>query len=169
MAKNLSNKILNVIFSISAVLILALDQFTKYFINKQPGEIFPIEIIPNLFYISRVTNTGAAFGLFQDKTNVFIIISIIAIILIIILKIKLNLPSVFYNLGLGFILGGAAGNLVDRLIFSGQVTDYLHLEYFAVFNVADSFIVIGFGIMLIIIIKTFFKKEPAKEIDQEKK
>ena len=169
MVKQLSKGPLNVIFAISAALVLVLDQVTKYIVNIQPEEVFPVEIIPNIFYISRVTNTGAAFGLFQDKTKIFIAISIVAIILIIVLKIKLNLPSVFYNLGLGFILGGAAGNLIDRILFAGQVTDYLHLEYFAVFNVADSFIVIGFGIMLIIIIRTFFKKDPAKEIDAEKK
>ncbi len=168
MAKQLSNKILNIIFSISAIIVFVLDQYTKYIVNMQPEEIFPIEVIPKLFYITRVTNTGAAFGIFQDKTKIFIIISIVAIILIIILKIKLNIPSVFYNLALGFILGGAAGNLLDRILYSGEVTDYLHLEYFAVFNVADSFIVIGFGIILIIIIRTFFKKDPAKQIDSEK-
>jgi signal peptidase II len=73
------------------------------------------------------------------------------------LKIKMPINSFFYNLALGFILGGAIGNLIDRIII-GEVTDYLYVAYFAVFNIADSFIVIGFGIIIVIIIKTFFKK-----------
>ena len=64
-------------------------------------------------------------------------------------------------MGLGFVLGGAIGNLIDRILFKGQVTDFIHVEHFAVFNVADSFLVIGFGIIIIIILKYFFKKGAA--------
>jgi len=153
-----SNKLLNILFAVPAAVILILDQATKYLVNNLPQSKLPIEIIPNFLYIIRITNTGAAFGLFQDKTKIFIIISIIAIILIIILKIKMNLKNIPYNIGLGFVLGGALGNLVDRLFFKGEVTDFLHIVYFAVINVADSFIVIGFGIIIVIILKYFFKK-----------
>ena len=153
-----SNKLLNLIFAINATVILILDQLTKYLVNHLPQSVLPIEVIPNFIYIIRITNTGAAFGLFQNRTKIFIIISIIAIILIIILKIKMNLKTVLYNIGLGFVLGGALGNLVDRLFFKGEVTDFLHVVFFAVFNVADSFIVIGFGIIILVIIKFFFKK-----------
>ena len=153
-----SNKLLNTIFAINAAVILILDQVTKYIINHLPQRVLPVEVIPNFLYIIRITNTGAAFGLFQNRTKIFIIISIIAIILIIVLKIKMNLKTVFYNVALGFVLGGALGNLVDRLLFKGEVTDFLHVVFFAVFNVADSFIVIGFGIIIFIILKFFFKK-----------
>jgi len=153
-----SNKLLNLIFAINATVILILDQLTKYLVNHLPQSALPIEVIPNFIYIIRITNTGAAFGLFQNRTKIFIIISIIAIILIIILKIKMNLKTVLYNIGLGFVLGGALGNLVDRLVFKGEVTDFLHVVFFAVFNVADSFIVIGFGIIILVIIKFFLKK-----------
>jgi len=153
-----SNKILNLIFIISAVIILSFDQITKYIINEMPQSKFPVEILPNFIYITRITNSGAAFGLFQNKTNIFIIISIIAIILIIILKIKMDIRSFFYNLALGFILGGALGNLIDRLFKIGEVTDFINVIFFAVFNVADSFITIGFSIIIIFIIRNFFKK-----------
>ena len=156
-----SKKILNIIFSVSAIIILVLDQITKYIINMKPQETFTVSIIPGVLYIARVTNSGAAFGMFQSRTNILIIISIIAIILIIILKIKLNIKSVLYNLSLGLVLGGALGNLVDR-IFIGEVTDFLHLAYFAVFNVADSFIVIGFCIIIFIIIRSFLIKDLLK-------
>ena len=158
MKTKFSNKILNLIFIITSALILIFDQITKYLINKMPQSRFPVEIIPNFIYITRITNTGAAFGLFQDKTKIFIIISIIAIILIIILKIKMDIKSFFYNLALGFILGGALGNLIDRLFKIGEVTDFLNVVFFAVFNIADSFITIGFGIIIIFIIRSFFKK-----------
>jgi signal peptidase II len=156
-----SNKVLNIIFAFTAFVILVGDQLSKYIINRQPQHIFPIEIIPNFFYLTRITNSGAAFGLFQGKINIFIIISIIAIILIIVLKIKMNIRSVFYNIALGFILGGAVGNLIDRVILR-EVTDFIHIVFWAVFNVADSFIVIGFGIIIIIIIRSFFKKGAVK-------
>jgi len=158
MKKEVSNKLLNVLFAVPAAIILILDQSTKYVINHLPQSIFPIEVIPNFIYLIRITNTGAAFGLFQNRTKIFIIISIIAIILIIILKIKMNLKIVLYNIGLGFVLGGALGNLIDRLFFKGEVTDFFQIVYFAVINVADSFIVIGFGIIIFVIIKYFFKK-----------
>jgi signal peptidase II len=119
---------LNIYFGVTAAIILILDQVTKYLVNGLPDESLPISIIPDLIYISRITNTGAAFGLFQGRINIFIIISIIAVILIIILKIKLNIKSILYNIALGFILGGALGNLIDR-IFRREVTDFIHLPF----------------------------------------
>lgn len=166
MVRKLSGWVLNLIFVITGLIVLALDQSTKYYVNVQPTDVFPIEVIPKFIYILKISNSGAAFGFFQNKTNILIIISIIAIILIIVLKIKLDLKSVLYNISLGFILGGAAGNLIDRIVW-GEVTDFFHVVYFAVFNVADSFIVIGFAIIIIIVLKTFFRKEPLNIIDLE--
>ncbi len=161
METKVSNKLLNTLFAVPAAVILILDQLTKYIINHLPQSVFPIEVIPKFIYLIRITNTGAAFGMFQNRTKIFIIISIIAIILIIVLKIKMNLRIVLYNIGLGFVLGGALGNLVDRLLFKGEVTDFFQIVYFAVINVADSFIVIGFGIIIFVILKYFFKKGAA--------
>jgi signal peptidase II len=166
MARKLSGLVLNLIFVLTGMLVLGLDQYTKYYVNVQPVGVFPIEIIPKFIYILKISNSGAAFGFFQNKTNILIVISIIAIILIIVLKIKLDLKSVLYNVALGFILGGATGNLIDRIIW-GEVTDFLHVVYFAVFNVADSFICIGFVIIIIIVLRTFFRKEQLNNIDLE--
>ena len=164
MVKKLSIRLLNLLFAVTGLLVLGFDQCTKYYVNVQPSGIFPIEIIPKFIYILKISNSGAAFGFFQNKTNILIVISIIAIVLIIVLKIKLDLKSVLYNISLGFILGGAAGNLIDRIVW-GEVTDFLHVVYFAVFNVADSFIVIGFAIIIIIILRTFFRKEQLIKIN----
>jgi len=98
-----------------------------------------------------------------------IIISIIAVILIIFLKIKLKLHSFFLNLGLGLLLGGTIGNLIDRIAFR-EVTDFLSVDFFAVFNVADSFINIGFAIIAVILIRTYIKNNKmAKEKSKEEK
>ena len=71
----------------------------------------------------------------------------------------LSLDYIFYNVTLGFILGGALGNLADRF-FAGEVTDFISFTIFPpVFNVADSFIVIGFSLIIILILKEHFRKD----------
>ena len=147
------------VFLVSAVAILSLDQITKHIVNKNLPVSSSIEVIPKIFFITNIKNSGASFGLFQSRTNVLVVVSIIAVILIIILKIKLNLNSIIYNISLGFVLGGAIGNLLDR-VFIGEVTDFFYFVYFPpVFNVADSFIVIGFGVIILIISKKYLKKD----------
>ena len=162
-----SNVFYNFLFISTAILVLIGDFISKQLVLRTIDPYESITIIPGLLYITNVRNSGAAFGIFQNMTDLFIIVSGIAAILIIILKIKIIIRSFFYNLGLGFILGGALGNLYDR-IFVREVTDFIHVRYFAVFNVADSFIVIGFFIVVIVLFKAFFstkdnKKEDGKE------
>lgn len=150
---------MNLYFIISAAVILVADQVTKYIVVQKIPMNNSIEVIKGFFYITPINNTGAAFGMFQGYTRVLTVVSIIAIFLIIFLKAIINLNSVFYNISLGFILGGAMGNLVDRY-FAGEVTDFLNFSFFgAVFNVADLFINVGFCITIIIILREYFKKK----------
>lgn len=151
------NVLTNVYFFISAVCILILDQVTKYIIIEKLPINSSIEVIDGFFYITHVKNSGAAFGLFQDSTRTLTIISIVAIVLIIILKIMLKLNYAFYNVSLGLILGGALGNLIDRY-FVGEVTDFINFTFWPVFNIADSFIIIGFCLIIILIFREYFKK-----------
>jgi len=151
------NVLMNVYFSISAVCILILDQVTKYIIIEKLPINSSIEVIGGFFYITNVKNSGAAFGLFQDSISTLTIISIVAIVLIIILKIILKLNYAFYNVSLGFILGGALGNLIDRY-FVGEVTDFINFTFWPVFNIADSFIIIGFCLIIILMLREYFKK-----------
>jgi len=154
--------VMNLFFLASAVSILLLDQATKYIINKNIPVNNSIEIIPNIFFLTHVKNSGAAFGLFQNNTNIFIAVSVIAVILIIVLKVKLCINSLFYNISLGFILGGALGNLIDRFLV-GEVTDFFNFVFWPVFNVADSFIVIGFCLLIFVLFKKYFKKGEARK------
>ena len=157
-SRGIRNVLMNVYFLISAVCVLILDQVTKYIIIEKLPISSEIEVIRGFFYITHLKNTGAAFGLFQDSTRTLTIISFVAIALIIILKIILKLNYAFYNVSLGFILGGALGNLIDRY-FVGEVTDFLNFTFWHVFNIADSFIIIGFCLIIIIMLREYFKKE----------
>ncbi len=156
------NILMNVYFLVTAVLVLVADQITKNLIIQNVPENSPsIEIIRGLLYITHVKNSGAAFGMFQGYTNILAIISIVAIVLIIILKVILKLNFAFYNVSLGFILGGAIGNLIDRY-FMGEVTDFINLSFIPVFNIADFSLIIGFCLLVIIIIREYFKKEKSR-------
>ncbi|MDD3520798.1 MAG: signal peptidase II [Actinomycetota bacterium] len=149
---------LDIVFALCAIAVLIIDQITKNMIIERVEINAQIELIPNFLYITHIKNTGAAFGMFQNSVSILIVISFIAIILVAILKATLRIYSFTYNTALGFILGGATGNLFDR-IFLREVTDFIQVNYFAVFNGADSFLVIGFILLFIIILKVFFKKE----------
>lgn len=153
------NIIMNIYFIISAICVLVIDQVTKYIVIRKLPVNESVEIIKDFFYITHVNNTGASFGLFQGYTKILMAISIIAIFLIVLLKVILRINTIFYNISLGFILGGALGNLVDRY-FAGKVTDFFNFTFFgAVFNVADLFINIGFCLTIIVILKEYLKSK----------
>ena len=155
------NILMNVYFLVTAILVLVADQVTKNLVIERVPENSSIEIIRGFLYITHVKNSGAAFGMFQGYTNILAIISMVAIVLIIILKVILKLDFAFYNVSLGFILGGAIGNLIDRYLM-GEVTDFINLRFIPVFNIADSSLIIGFCLIIILIIREYFKKEKTR-------
>ncbi len=158
MSKRKKSILMNVYFLLTGVAVLIVDQVTKYLVTIKVPEGTSVKFIPGFLYFTNVKNTGAAFGMFQSYTKVLTIISLVAILLIIILKVMLSLDFVFYNISLGLILGGALGNLVDRY-FIGEVTDFISFSFFPpVFNVADSFIVIGFILIIILILREYLKQ-----------
>ena len=161
-SKKARSILMNVYFLLTGVIVLVVDQITKYFISIKVAEGSTIEVIPRFLYFMNIKNTGAAFGMFQSYTKILTIVSLVAIFLIIILKVMLNLEYVFYNISLGFILGGALGNLVDRY-FIGEVTDWISFSFFGpIFNIADSFIVIGFILIIILILREYLKQGKTK-------
>jgi signal peptidase II len=130
------------------IFIVFIDQITKYLIRKSlpPHEV--VRILPGL-NIVHVSNTGAAFGILRGAGNLFfVVISIIAVAVILYLLIKERRHFLPYSL----ILGGAIGNLIDRITI-GHVTDFIDLYagnlHWPAFNVADSCLTIGI-IMLFI-------------------
>lgn len=123
--------------------IVFFDQLFKFLVSRNLSFNQSLPIIKNVFHLTLVHNQGAAFGIFKSQVNLFILISICAIIVIVLsLKKyrgkKLNL----YSFSLVLILAGASGNLIDRIAF-GYVIDFLDFRIWPVFNIADSAITIG--------------------------
>jgi signal peptidase II len=122
--------------------VVFLDQFTKYLAAKYLMPVGSYPVIKHFFHLTYVENRGAAFGMLQNKTLFFIVITVVVGIVLIYSMIKLPENSL-YNYTLAMILGGAIGNLIDRVRL-GYVVDFIDFKFFpAVFNVADSFIVVG--------------------------
>jgi len=123
------------------LIILSLDQLTKFLVNKSLSLNQSLPVIRGVLNITLVHNKGAAFGLLKDQLPLFIIVSIFAVLLIV-LNLKGHKGINLYSLSLTLILSGALGNLIDRALF-GYVIDFLDFRIWPVFNVADSAITIG--------------------------
>jgi len=133
-----------------AAAIFCLDRISKFFAVRELNLNASLPVIKDVFHLSLVHNTGAAFGIFKGATFFFITVTISAIIAIIIYMRKAAKPFFLRDIAFGLILGGSFGNLTDRLRF-GYVVDFLDFRIWPVFNVADSAVTIG-AIMLIICI-----------------
>lgn len=156
------NKYIPFVIAFVAIII---DQLSKEIIRARLAVGDSIPVIDNVLHITHTENTGAAFSLFRDQIGVLTIISILAVVIIsyLIVKFQSNFRPVDM-LAWGLFLGGTAGNLIDRIIFS-RVTDFIDVIAinFPVFNIAD--ICIDTGAFLIIILSlTGSKKanEPGK-------
>ena len=124
-----------------AVLFFLVDQFSKFLVREflELGHSFPDR---GFFRITHTFNTGSAFGLFRDQNGPLILVSVIGITILVLIYRSQTRPSKVLRLSLALQLGGAAGNLLDRLRL-GHVTDFLDVGSWPVFNLADSSIVIG--------------------------
>jgi signal peptidase II len=138
------------------VAIVLIDQATKLIVDRTMPLHHSIPVIENFFSLTYVRNTGAAFGILADSHELFrltflIAFSLAAIGFILVMLRRLPENEKALTVALAFILGGAVGNLIDRLIY-GEVIDFLDFYWsgyhWPAFNVADSFITIGVLIML---------------------
>ncbi len=121
--------------------VLFLDQLSKFLAASFLQLNTPVLLIKDFLNLSLVHNRGAAFGILKNQLFVFVIISLVAIALIL-YHLKDKKKSILSSISLSLILGGAAGNLIDRLRF-GFVIDFLDFRIWPVFNLADSAITIG--------------------------
>ena len=151
-----------------AVGVLVLDRFTKWIVASRLSLHDGINVIPDFFRIVHVENTGAAFGLFSEsayewKLALLIMFSLLALIVVTVLLWKNSHIVSATGTALSLILGGALGNLWDRVI-AGHVTDFLEFHigtyYWPSFNVADSAIVVG---ALLLVADILFAKSPERE------
>lgn len=133
---------------VSAILVVVLDQASKYLVRASLPYEHSVPIVKGLFFITHVQNKGAAFGLFSGKQVLFVIATVISVALIIAYYLRAHDGHLVFNIALGLELGGALGNLIDRLS-QGYVTDFIHISYFPVFNVADIGIVAGVMLLML--------------------
>jgi signal peptidase II len=146
------------IFAAAALISAFLDQASKLTIDAKLDFSDRIPVIDGFFYLTHVRNPGAAFGLFADasptvRVTLFIGITLVALAMIVSFQRRLAPGDRFSALSLGLIMGGAVGNLVDR-VFRGEVVDFLHFRLWGGyqwpdFNLADSFIVVGVAFLVI--------------------
>jgi signal peptidase II len=140
----------NRLFWLAAFIAFFLDQLTKYWVVQtfSLGQTLPL--LPKIFHLTYVTNTGAAFSLLSGKVEWLRWLSLGVSLVLIALALLGPVLNRWDQLGYGLILGGAMGNGIDRFAL-GYVVDFLdfRLINFAVFNVADSFISIGIICLLI--------------------
>ena len=150
-----------------SVAVLVLDQVTKTLVRRHlplNEPYMPIDWLDPLFTFRHVLNTGAAFGLFPGGATVFMAVAVLVVVTIIIYYSRLERPALPLRAALGLQLGGAVGNLINRLTEGGAVTDFIDLRWFPVFNVADSAITVG---TLILAWFMLFEDRPAVEPEGE--
>jgi signal peptidase II len=140
-----------------AVLILVLDQATKWVVRQRFELHESVELIPHFFSLTRVHNTGAAFGMLNDvdfafKSVVLVLVAAAALAGVALYAAMLPPAQWLARLGLACILGGAAGNLIDRITL-GYVVDFFDFYWrgwhFWAFNVADAAITAGVALMIL--------------------
>lgn len=135
-----------------ALFVILFDQWTKWLVVKNMELYERITLIDNFLYVTSFRNKGAAWGILQNQMVFFYIITIVVIIGIIYYLHKHVKDNLLQGIAIAFILGGAVGNFIDRL-FRKEVVDFIDVMIFSydypIFNVADSFLVIGVGLIFI--------------------
>lgn len=160
----IAGKLLSAILSF--IMLIGIDQLTKYLIDKKMALYDSIEVFPGIFEIHYIRNAGAAWGMFQNKQILFYICTVIVLILGIMIYIRCLALNQYKDLRilLVLILSGAVGNFIDRVRFQ-YVIDFFYFKLidFPVFNVADCYVTVGF-ILLLILILFKYKEEDFENI-----
>ena len=153
-----------------AVFVILFDQASKFYIqhNMHIGESIPV--IKGIFHITYIENPRTSFGLFEYNTSFFVIAVLISVILVILIYKKIIFKKdPFMYIPLTLVLGGAVGNLIDRVRIDGKVIDFIDFRIWPVFNFADSAIVCGMLVLLIHLLFHAPEKEDEGEGEEGKK
>jgi signal peptidase II len=144
-----------------ALAVIGLDQLTKYLVraHMELGESIPRE---GIFRLTYTTNTGGAFGILANQAFLLALVAIIGIAVFLVYLRYIPLENTLLKAGLGLDMGGAIGNLIDRLRLEGRVTDFIDIGAWPVFNVADMSIVVGTIIIAYYLLFVSQKKAPDK-------
>lgn len=136
-----------------AVVVLALDIVSKHLAVDRLSDRGQVDVVDGIVRLRLVRNSGAAFGFAPGLTVVLSLVA--AAVVVVILRAARTLRNAWYAVALGLVLGGAVGNLLDRVfrppgLFRGRVIDFVELPHYPVFNLADSSIVTG-GVLLVLL------------------
>ena len=144
-------------------LVYILDQFTKHWVEEEIcyGRAIPRE---GTFQLTCSFNSGTAFGLFPDHTFLLILASFIGVGVLLLVYQRHPVPGPLLRISLGLQLGGAIGNLTDRIRF-GQVTDFIKLGPWPIFNLADACIVVGIIMLVWLFVFSGSSQEPAPAME----
>ncbi|MFD0419601.1 signal peptidase II [Streptomyces sp. NPDC127108] len=151
-AKPKGRRKIAVLFGV-ALFAYALDLISKMIVVAKLEHHEPIDVVGDLLRFNAIRNAGAAFGMGEAYTIIFTVIA--AAVIVVIARLARKLYSLPWAIALGLLLGGALGNLTDRIfrspgVFKGAVVDFIAPKGFAVFNLADSAIVCG-GILIVLL------------------
>ena len=143
---------------------IGIDQLTKIIVSSNMELYESISVIPKTFNITYIQNRGAAFGMLSNHRWVFMVVSVLAIIGMCVYLFRFSKEGMFFKVGLALVISGGIGNMIDR-IFLGYVVDMIEATFietlfgwsFAIFNVADSFVCVGAGIVIFCLIRDIIK------------
>ncbi|MFH1210818.1 MAG: signal peptidase II [archaeon] len=135
----------------SAIIVIIIDQLTKILLTKKQYNIFGINLI------NYTENTGAAFSILEGYRWLFITVSSIAIIILLYYATTLGQEEKKLEIPLGILIGGMAGNLIDRILL-GYVRDFIDLQIWAIFNLADTAVFMAIIILCVYLIRKSFRK-----------
>ncbi len=153
-----------ILAAITAVIVLAADQFVKYFVSSNLTQNVSYDFIPGFIDIIYIENDGAAWGMLGGYTWLLISITIVVMLAGIALLLKWGLKDKVLFWSATLILAGGIGNMIDRIFNDGFVVDFLNFSFidFPVFNIADCSIVIGAGLIILSLFKSIIDEQKQK-------
>ena len=144
-----------ILLPIVTLITVTIDQLVKreVMVVLRPGQSWaPIPALEHWFTFTFVTNTGAAFGLFPSHGSIFVVVAVVVAVAIAIYYWHMPAGQVLIKISLGLQLGGAVGNLIDRLLY-GHVVDFIDFKLWPVFNLADTSIVLGVALLALALLR----------------
>jgi signal peptidase II len=160
---------LSYLLSAIAVVVVALDQWSKVWIRANVPLGGELPLWPDVVHLSHILNRGAAWGAFAGQRWMLVIVSLIVVLAVLTTIRKIAANGALTTIAMGFVLGGAVGNLIDRVL-QGAVTDMIDLDTpwrivreFPVFNLADSALTLG---VILLAIYLLFTPEPRTPEDK---
>ena len=148
-------------FYLTLIVVILSDQFTKWSITQSMPVNTSRPVLGKVLSLTHTWNTGGAFSLFQARNGVFIVVAGIAALALIVTYHKYQRNNLAISAALALALGGAIGNLIDRVRF-GHVIDFFDIHVWPVFNVADSAITVG---ILILFWTSLFQPKPKPALE----